>query len=53
VGAAVVTGKYNERIFGSTAFLQSFQNLSDNGIRLHDKIGVEVQSALALPFVIY
>ena len=47
--AAVVAGEDNKRIFRGVAPLDGRQDLSHDGVRLHDKIGVGIQAALVLP----
>ncbi len=51
--AAVVAGEDDERVVGGTALIECGEHAADDGIGLHDEVGVEIEPALVLPLGIH
>ena len=53
VGTTVIAGEDDEGVFRGTAFVQSFEDLANNGIGFDDEVSIEIQTTLALPLFVH
>ena len=50
---AIVAGEHHERVVRDAVFVESTEDSSDDGVRLHNEIGEGVESAFLFPLGVY